>query len=1302
MPGTLTCNGADQVKATQARLNGQIAGAPTGQWQRFQVYEAGTNNLVYDSSGHQTTGNDPEVFEHVVPYDDGALQPSTNYEFVISETDGPNGNILQSSTRCAFTTAATNEWIECVTSQTGIPSPIPRNRNAIQLRVAEIDGLPVTDQAQTGKGNLRWLIEVATSPTGPWTSAGILTDGNDNADNPAGLYRANPDNTYFIPGTPGFYPDQRGQLVNIIGLSDDGSRLPVDTEIYTRTSIFFENDPGVILDEATCSVRTDSIPEIDCGTQNFVTDNTANFTFAIGGNTDPAVASPALNGRDRVAIEVSTSPTGPWTQAGTYDQASGRLLGVQHTSFTVNMSGLQPGTTYHYRTVLTENATGGAGTPTVLRTGTPCPQTFTTTGQQQESVSMDCGGVTTTTSGATIPVSVTGASSGDRVQLRYGTTQGGPYTDLGGPLPVPGTGAQTFDYTVSGLQPNTQYCGQLEMVDSGGAVIATSAECCFTTQANQIVTPPSTPGSNCTEWTATAPSNHTAQVYESVNNGPWTGIGTVQVFIGATETRTWTVAAPSGSPGDTIRRRVRVFDSGNNLVQESDICTSTIPNNGGGSVSSDCEPRCGPGRTIAQTKPACDPNPCASGGGSGGPVSLDRGNDCTAPLHVEVCNPSVQPVEIIRDSENLGCTVDQQGAVTGRVFARFDENNQMVMVRVDTAGNVTDPYTGPWEACAGDNGARLVISEVLGCADGVPWSRRHFQSYDANTGAPLGNGQNFYVDSDGNTQLTPPANFTLGACQPDADCATVQQMIDHVDEVLRLDVIKVGSTAGRLEYMDLISGTVYHAGTTGYPSANAGALNQATGTYYHLSSGGDLYEWDINNLAAGGTQITLSGGTIPNNENYGAFDPTTGLLYFGYRQGFRRRVDPTTGIVETLPGLTGIASGDAIGSVAIDRNGQMYAFTSGGTQSVVYRVDKETGNAVAIGTVANTTSVNGAGMDTSTGQEGFVGVNGNNGDVLWWRDEDGSDAQVVANTTGGNTLDVVNIEFERSNTCFLRCFTFDSTGTPTLTDYDVNGQPYTVRGEAVLCLDSDNTEQPDAMNGRWQTESVVEEGCADGVPWSRVTSTSTDTRTGDEDTSRRAVMYIDSDGNAQAARPTNFILGPCAVAGRDVEIATIPGCADGVAWYAIVRIPYNPQTGQPVDAEIVTTYFDQNGNTQTTPPANWFPGECRARYQTIVMDVQSQANGGIGNLNLDFRDPNNPYGQIVSITVRNRNSPNATFMTETSDGFAVPAGDLPLDPGESITFGGVEENRGTIHDLFRIRPGDGVVRVTMVARKYTP
>lgn len=111
-----------------------------------------------------------------------------------------------------------------------------------------------------------------------------------------------------------------------------------------------------------------------------------------------------------------------------------------------------------------------------------------------------------------------------------------------------------------------------------------------------------------------------------------------------------------------------------------------------------------------------------------------------------------------------------------------------------------------------DQGIRSRMTSVIGCADGVPYERRHVQSYDANTGLATAAGQDFYVNSAGTIVIAPPVNFRLGECVADASTYTTT-------------VQDVAATLTIAPATDLISWTVRNrSSTTGTIQVNSGAV----------------------------------------------------------------------------------------------------------------------------------------------------------------------------------------------------------------------------------------------------------------------------------------------------------------------------------------------------------------------------------------------------------------------------------------------------------------------------------------------
>ena len=129
-------------------------------------------------------------------------------------------------------------------------------------------------------------------------------------------------------------------------------------------------------------------------------------------------------------------------------------------------------------------------------------------------------------------------------------------------------------------------------------------------------------------------------------------------------------------------------------------------------------------------------------------------------------NISAPVADAVNDFEyQLYCDVNTTTGVETLFLRRYETDNTGASVAIDVTLDGTTAYitTGTVSRCA-DVASHAM--ETAGCADGVPYTRRHVQYYRTTTGQPVGTGLDFYVDSAGviSAPNTPPANFLLGAC----------------------------------------------------------------------------------------------------------------------------------------------------------------------------------------------------------------------------------------------------------------------------------------------------------------------------------------------------------------------------------------------------------------------------------------------------------------------------------------------------------------------------------------------------------
>jgi hypothetical protein len=148
---------------------------------------------------------------------------------------------------------------------------------------------------------------------------------------------------------------------------------------------------------------------------------------------------------------------------------------------------------------------------------------------------------------------------------------------------------------------------------------------------------------------------------------------------------------------------------------------------------------------------------------------LTGADSTNSPVGTPVACEATLPVQVLRDVEQLGCVVDVNGVVTGRVFlveisdgqAPDPDGHEMMLVATD--GTITRPYLGAWSNCAPSTDfVQVTESEEMGCANGTPWSRRRTGFFDKD--GQLLSVVYSYVDSANAAQLAAPAGFLLGDC----------------------------------------------------------------------------------------------------------------------------------------------------------------------------------------------------------------------------------------------------------------------------------------------------------------------------------------------------------------------------------------------------------------------------------------------------------------------------------------------------------------------------------------------------------
>lgn len=201
-------------------------------------------------------------------------------------------------------------------------------------------------------------------------------------------------------------------------------------------------------------------------------------------------------------------------------------------------------------------------------------------------------------------------------------------------------------------------------------------------------------------------------------------------------------------------------------------------------------------------------------GADGGPVAPTSWTMGACPVAriAEIDQYDTAPVPICFSPDGIA------PATTWWTYERVRFNND-TSAEVSRVRHWYDPIAGVDQTatpagvavpCSG-SGVQVVESEEMGCAAGVPWSRRRTGFFD-NNGALLAVVYTF-VDSDGNEQPAAPVGFTLGACP-------------NVAEVFQTTVQDVtGAPVSILPATDLVSWTVRNRdATTATIQVNAGAV----------------------------------------------------------------------------------------------------------------------------------------------------------------------------------------------------------------------------------------------------------------------------------------------------------------------------------------------------------------------------------------------------------------------------------------------------------------------------------------------
>ena len=189
-------------------------------------------------------------------------------------------------------------------------------------------------------------------------------------------------------------------------------------------------------------------------------------TATLNGTVNPNGASTAV-----------TFEYGPTTSYGWYATASQNpATGTSSQSVSKEISGLSPGTIYHFRIKATNSVGTAYGSDGSFTTATSGPIAATSAAYPLTSSSATLNGT----------VNPNGASA--TVTFEYGTTIGYGSTATASPSPMTGTSSQSASAGISGLNANTTYYFRIKAVNTAGTSYGSSQSFTTASAAPAVVT----------------------------------------------------------------------------------------------------------------------------------------------------------------------------------------------------------------------------------------------------------------------------------------------------------------------------------------------------------------------------------------------------------------------------------------------------------------------------------------------------------------------------------------------------------------------------------------------------------------------------------------------------------------------------------------------------------------------------------------------------------------------------------------------------------------------------------------------
>ena len=613
------------------------------------------------------------------------------------------------------------------------------------------------------------------------------------------------------------------------------------------------------------------------------------------------------------------------------------VTGSSATAVSAVITGLSPGTTYHFRVNGTSSQGTSNGSDLTFTTSAPSP---TATTQAAASI---------TPTGASLNGTINANGFSTAVSFDYGLTTAYGTNVAGTPTPVTGSSATSVSAAISGLSPGTTYHFRVNGTSVGGAV--SGSDQTFTTSA----LPPT-----ATTLAAAALSRNGATLNGTVNANGFSS--TVSFDYGLTASYGTTVAGTptpvTGSSATSVSAVISGLSPATTYHFRVNGTNSGGTTNGGDQTFT----------TNATPDQFAWTNFAGMPGGSGNADSTGSGARFSQPDGVAVDSSGnvyvadtfnhtirkVTPAGVVGTLAGLAGTPGSSDG-TGSA-ARF---NYPYDVAVDTSGNVyvTDQSNSTIRKITPAGVVSTLAGQVgsYGSNDGAGSAAQFF--------APAG----LAVDASGNIYVADQGNHTIRKVTPAGVVSTL---------------------AGQSGYAGTSDGT----GSAARFYKPFGVAVDSSGNVYVA----DTYNFTLRKVTPGGVVSTLAGLAGSN----GSTDATGSAARFYYPYGVAvdgsgnvyvsdstnrtiRKVTPG-GVVSTLAGAVSIGSTDGTGSaarfgypqsIAIDSSGNLYVadqdnnnirkVTSGGVVTTLAGLASNFGISDGSGTAARFSNPAGVAVDSS-------------------------------------------------------------------------------------------------------------------------------------------------------------------------------------------------------------------------------------------------------------------------------------------------------------------------------------------------